>query len=319
MPDSMHVLQIVKPGQAEWQEAPIPELEAGEVLVKVEAITTCPHWDLHIMAGDPMFPGGKLDYPYPPGQPGHEMAGRVVQIGPGVTELSVGDAVAAWRDPGKVRMGCYAQYTPFRAEHLLPISESLTPAQVASLELAMCVQVAFDQLHDVGGVQGKRVGVGGLGSAGLIAVQMARIAGAAHVMGIDPLPARQILARQLGAQEAGPPGHPDGQDLDIAIDCTGLPLSVQALMARSRERVLLFGVLRESVAFGFDHWRRGLSLMGYGSHNRQAAGRALHQVTTGQLQLEPLATHELPLRDYAQGVELLRRQEAVKVRFLPWA
>ena len=51
---------------------PVLEPQAGEVLLKVRAITTCPHWDLHINDGEPMFPHMQLGYPYTPGQPGHE-------------------------------------------------------------------------------------------------------------------------------------------------------------------------------------------------------------------------------------------------------
>ena len=44
--------------------------QEGEVLVKVNAITTCPHWDLNIIDGQPMFPNMKMEYPYTPSQPG---------------------------------------------------------------------------------------------------------------------------------------------------------------------------------------------------------------------------------------------------------
>jgi threonine dehydrogenase-like Zn-dependent dehydrogenase len=89
-------------------------------------------------------------------------------------------------------------------------------------------------------------------------------------------------------------------------------------MAHTQGVVALFGVLRDSVAFGFDHWRRGLHLIGYGRHNRVAAEKALALILQGQLQLAPLSTCALPLTRYAEGVELLRARRAVKIRFLPW-
>lgn len=322
---SMNILQIMAPGEVEWREAPIPQPPAGEVLVKVAAITTCPHWDLHLMSGEPMFPGVPLPYPYTPGQPGHEMTGEVVALGDGVTTLAVGDRVAAWRDAGARRQGCYAQYVPFVTENLLKLPASVTAEQVASLELAMCVQVSFNQLAQLNAVQGKRVGIGGLGPAGLVAVQMAHAYGAAQVIAIDPVPARRELACQLGANLAVAPDDPywsaEGTDpyaLDTALDCTGLKVSVEALMARTKAVVALFGVLREDVAFGWPHWRRGLKLLGYEPHNRAAAEQALYLIVQGQLDLTPLATHTLPLTRYAEGVELLRSKQAIKVRFLPW-
>ncbi|MFN8489988.1 MAG: alcohol dehydrogenase catalytic domain-containing protein [Caldilineaceae bacterium] len=106
MPNTMKLLQILAPGQVEWRDAPIPQPGAGEVLVKVAAVTTCPHWALHLMSGEPMFPGVPPPYPYTPGQPGHEMTGAVVALGPGVTAFALDDRVAAWRDAGAKRQGC---------------------------------------------------------------------------------------------------------------------------------------------------------------------------------------------------------------------
>ena len=324
--EAMKALQIVEPGVVNWCDAPVPVPAAGEVLVKVAAITTCPHWDLHLMSGEPMFPGVPLPYPYPLGQPGHEMAGEVVALGVGVTVFAIGDQVAAWRDVGAKRQGCYAQYVPFQIENLLKIPSDLAIEKVTSLELAMCVQVSFAQLASVQGVQGKRVGINGLGPAGLVALQMARAYGAAQVIAIDPIPARRTLAKQLGADFALAPDdafwsapQETGYALDTALDCTGLSQPIELLMSRTAETVALFGVLRDEVRFGWAHWRRGLKLLGYERHNRAAAEQALQLVQQGALDLMALATHSLPLARYAEGAELLRSKQAIKVRFLPWA
>jgi threonine dehydrogenase-like Zn-dependent dehydrogenase len=328
----MMTLQIIAPGQVEWRTAPIPRPQPGQILVRIEGITTCPHWDLHLMSGEPMFPGRPLPYPYPPGQPGHEAVGVVAALGEGVAGPPVGMRVAAWRDQGHQRPGCYAQYNLFEADHLLPVPESLPLAAVASLELAMCLQVSFDQLIAFGMIDGARLGVSGLGPAGLIAVQMARAYGAAEVVAVDPIAARRELALELGADAALSADDlralaPDPNDtaamrspkrFDAAIDCTGLPGSLSLLLLTTRRAVSVFGVLREPVEFGFAHWASGVALLGYGSHNRDAAQRALKLVVDGKLRLEPLVTHQLPLSRYGEGVDLLRRKEAIKVAFLPW-
>ena len=326
MEASMKVLQIVEPHKVEWRDAPIPQPGAHEVLVKVAAVTTCPHWDLHILSGKPMFPGTPNEYPYTPGQPGHEMTGEVAAVGVGVTELAVGDHVVAWRDTGKVRQGCYAQYVPFETENLLKIPADTPPAAVASLELSMCVQVAFDQFAEVGGVAGKRFAVSGLGSAGLIALQMAQAYGASEVIAIDPMLKRHALAKELGADgvvvpdaNVLPPNTTGALAFGMAIDCTGIAASVEFLMERTHGSLLVFGTLRDPVSFGFAQWRSGINLMGYGFHNRGAAEKALKLVLDGKVRLEPLATKELPLSRYMDGVELLSNTEAIKVRFLPWA
>jgi len=320
----MKILQIFAPGQVEWQDAPIPQPGAGEVLVKVAAVTTCPHWDLHLMSGEPMFPGVPLPYPYTPGQPGHEMTGEVAAVGPGVNAFAVGDRVAAWRDAGAKRQGCYAQYVPCLVENLLKIPDHIAFEAVASLELAMCVQVSFDQLTRLDGVRNKRIGISGLGPAGLIAVQMAKAYGAREVVAIDPVPERRALAVELGATLALAPDPGSflpvngTMALESAVDCTGLKKSIEFLMAHTQAVVAIFGVLREEVAFGWDHWRRGFKLLGYEPHNRAAAEQALHLIGSGQLSLTPLTTHSLPLTRYAEGVELLRTKQAIKIRFLPW-
>jgi D-arabinose 1-dehydrogenase-like Zn-dependent alcohol dehydrogenase len=72
----------------------------------------------------------------------------------------------------------YAQYVCLKAENLLRSPAHLAAEEIASLELAMCVQATFNQIGKLDGVRGQRLGISGLGPAGLIAVQMARSYGA---------------------------------------------------------------------------------------------------------------------------------------------
>ena len=322
----MKLLQIEAPGCATWKDAPVPVPAAGEVLVRVLGVATCPHWDLHILGGQPMFPGMKLAYPYLPGQPGHEAVGDVVALGPGVTTLRVGARVAVWRDTGRRPQGCYAQFNNLREDDLIEVPANLGVAQIASLELAMCVEVSFQQLARLGGIAGRSIGLAGLGPAGLVAVQLARAHDAAEVVGLDPVAERRELAATLGAHRtvapdaAAWPASRVAGALDDAIDLTGVPASIEFLMDRTRRCVTLFGVLREEVRFGTRHlFGPGLVLAGYGEHNRAAAETALRFITEGKLRLDPLMTHTLPFTCYAEGVELLRSKRAVKVLFDPWA
>lgn len=321
----MKILQITSPGKAEWRDAEIPKPAYDEVLVKVEAVATCPHWDLHIFGGKPMFPGFEQNYPYFAGQPGHEMVGEVVEIGAGVDGLQIGARVAAWRDSGPKRQGCYAHFVALPAENLLEIPRALPVEAIASLELAMCVQVSFDQLGKIDAVRDKRIGISGLGPGGLIAVQMAHTYGAKEIVGIDPLPERRALALELGADEVYAPDDENfpadrtGQTaLDTALDTTGLKISTEYLMARTKKAVAIFGVLRETIDFRPSHWYGGFSLLGYGEHNRKAGEQALQLILQNKLDLKPLVNRKMPLPDYAEGVALLRSKEAIKILFLPW-
>lgn len=326
MSPTMKVLHIEEPGRAVWREGPRPDPQPGEVLLRVSGVTTCPHWDLHILGGEPMFADRPLEYPYVPGEPGHEVVGEVVAVGEGVEGLPVGTRVATWRDPGGRRQGCYAQYAPVEADHVLAVPTDLPDAALAPLELAMCVQVSFDQLAARDGVRGKRVGISGLGPAGLIAVQMAKAYGAREVVAIDPLEGRRDLGQALGADvtlapddDAFPAGRSGAAALDTGLDTTGLKRAIESLIERTNETVAIFGVLREHVGFGPEHWWGGFALLGYGAHNRGAAERALALVREGALRLAPLVTHTLPLTRYREGVDLLRSKEAMKVLFQPWA
>lgn len=322
MGDTMNVLQLVAPGEARIIEMPVPEPKEGEVLFKVLAVDTCPHWDFHILAGEPMFPGHSLSYPYTVGQPGHEAMGEVVAVGENVQGLSVGDRVVAWRDAGHQRQGCYAQFVAQPAENVLKVPPDIVPEKVTSLELAMCVQVAFDLLEKLDAVEGKRFGVAGLGGAGLVAVQMARASGAKEIIGFDPMSERRALAEKLGADRtfdptAGDFGAEQGRSaLDSSIDCTGLKSAIEFLMSRTREALALFGVHREDFAYGFRH--HGLSILGYRSHNRSAAEKALRLILSDQLDLSPLVSAKLPLTQYLDGIQLLKKGRAIKVMFLPW-
>ena len=181
----MKILQVGAYPAFEVLEVPIPEPGPNEVLLKVEAVTTCPQWDLHLRHNEPMFLGHRFTYPYTPGQPGHEATGTLAALGAGVTGLQIGERVSAWRDPGSHRQGCYAQYVVLAAENVIRVPASLPFPATAPLELAMCVGAMFPMLKEMRAIAGKRVAINGLGPAGLIAAQMVRAEGAAHVLGFD--------------------------------------------------------------------------------------------------------------------------------------
>ncbi|MBN2310513.1 MAG: zinc-binding dehydrogenase [Candidatus Hydrogenedentes bacterium] len=321
----MKALQINGPGECEVKEVPTPEPGPGEVLLKVHAVTTCPHWDMHILGGEPMFPGMELEYPYTLGQPGHEACGEVAALGKGVTEFEVGQRVCAWRDRGHHVQGCYAQYVAMDPESLIPVPTELPPEACAPLELAMCASAHLMLAEKLEAVEGRRVGVFGLGPAGLLFVQLARAAGAAEVIGFDPLDARRELAARLGATRAlDPAGEeartlpPRGQAgcLDTAFDCVGSPAAVHRAMELTLNLLVLFAVQREPYTFGPALWSRFM-LAGAQPHTRAAAEYAVARLAAGQLDMSPLVTHTMTLDEYARGVELLKQRDAIKVAFLP--
>lgn len=322
----MKILQVTAPGEAVVQEVPTPTPRPGQVLLRVDAVTTCPQWDLHLKHNEPMFVGHHFHYPYTPGQPGHEATGEVVALGEGVTSFAEGDRVSTWRDPGHHVPGCYAQYVLVAAENVIHVPTHLPVEATASVELAMCIGVSFLMLKQMDVIRGRRFGVVGLGPAGLIAVQMARAEGAAEVVGFDFNPARGALARSLGADATFDPRanltdlfptRPDIPALDTAVDCVGAKRSVEFLMDHTADVVALFGVQREAYSFEPRHFN-GLRLCGYPVHSKAAAVYAVDLIERNLLDLTPLITHQLPLERYLEGVDLLERQESIKVCFKPW-
>ncbi|GBG10179.1 oxidoreductase zinc-binding dehydrogenase family [Paenibacillus agaridevorans] len=317
--ETMKTLIIKNKEAAEMAEVPKPKPAAGQALIKVRAVTTCPQWDLHIYHGRPMFEHhGPVPFPYMPGQPGHEMTGVVDEVGEGVS-LKIGETVCAWRDPGQGNPGCYAEYVLMNEADLLPVPERLHYTQVVSLELAMCIASSILRLRETVGIVGKRCAVNGLGPAGIVALQMLRAEGADTVIGIDPLEARRELALELGASEVYGANSdaltPRGEDgaIDVSIDCVGYPSAVRYLMDHTQEAVALFAVQRDDYVLRHD----GLSVIGYPGHYRAAAEYALGLIEGGKLDLRPLITCEMPLASYGEAVAMLRSQEAIKICLIP--
>ncbi len=322
----MKSLQVTAPGEFQILDVPAAQPAAGEVLLRVEAVTTCPQWDLHLRHNEPMFVGHRFNYPYAPGQPGHEATGYVEAVGAGVAAVKPGDRVSAWRDQGHHLAGCYAQFAVLLADNVIRVPDVLPMHATAPVELAMCVGATFLMLKSMDAIRGRRFGVMGLGPAGLIAAQMARAEGAADVAGFDLSESRRMFAAQLGvASSFDPrddlqelfPARPGRTTLDCAIDCVGARSAIEFLMDHTADVVALFGVQREPVSFTPAHANR-LRLCGYSGHSRAAAEYAVDLISRGLLDLAPLTTIELPLERYNDGIDLLERQAAIKVCFRPW-
>jgi threonine dehydrogenase-like Zn-dependent dehydrogenase len=321
----MRILQIKSPGHAALIEEADPIAGPDEVVVRIQAVASCPHWDITMMAGRDIFDRpGFPHYPALPGQPGHEMTGVVERVGAGVATFKPGDAVVAWRTMGESKPGYYAEKACVPVADLLPRPANLSAADAAGFEMAMSVAVCFLALPDLAG---QRVAVGGLGPAGMIAVQMAKAAGAARVIGFDLNRERCAFARTLGADDAFDPRSDEGQrfigrrrrtarhEVDYAIDCSGSAASVQFQLDIVTKGLALFGVPHEAYRFEPRHF--GLTLYGYRGHTIEAASYAMHRVKSGALRLAPLNTVELPLSRFAEGTALLAGQKALKILYRP--
>ncbi len=194
-------------------ERPRPVAGHGEIVVRVEASGLC-HTDIHAAHGDwPVKPE-------PPFTPGHEGVGIVVEIGPGVTEVSLGDRVAmpwlgyacgtcdhcvsGWetlcleqRNMGYSMDGGFAEYAKAFAKYVVTVPDGIDPFDAAPLTCAgvttyKAVKVAGTRSSDL-------VAVFGVGGLGHMAIQYAAIAGG-RVIAVDVSDEKLELARELGAE-----------------------------------------------------------------------------------------------------------------------
>lgn len=195
------------------REVAIPSPGPGQALVEVVASGVC-HTDLHAAEGDwPIKP--RLPF-----IPGHEGAGIVVALGPGVIHLKEGDRVGiAWlhsacghcdyclsgwetlcpeqQNSGYSVNGSFAQYALAQADYLGRIPKSLSFVDAAPI---LCAGVTtYKGLKMTEGRPGEWVVISGAGGLGHVAIQYAKAMGL-HVAAVDLGPEKLALARKLGAE-----------------------------------------------------------------------------------------------------------------------
>jgi propanol-preferring alcohol dehydrogenase len=197
------------------RELPIPTPGPGQVLMQVISSGVC-HTDLHAVDGDwPVKP----TLPF---IPGHEGAGFVVSLGPGVKHLKEGDRVGmAWlhsacgycefclsgwetlchsqQNSGYSVNGSFAEYALGQADYLGRIPEKLSLTEAAPI---LCAGVTtYKGLKETEARPGEWVVISGVGGLGHVAIQYAKAMGL-HVAAVDLGEEKLQLARKLGAEIA---------------------------------------------------------------------------------------------------------------------
>jgi alcohol dehydrogenase, propanol-preferring len=195
------------------EQVPRRELDPGQVLVKVEASGLC-HTDIHAAHGDwPVKPS-------PPFVPGHEGVGIVVELGPGVTEVALGDRVGMpWlgyacgtcdycvsgretlcesqENMGYSIDGAFGEYAIPYARYVVKVPAGIDPFDAAPLT---CAGVTTYKAIKVAGTRSSDlVAVFGVGGLGHLAIQYASIAGG-RVIAVDVIDEKLELAKKLGAE-----------------------------------------------------------------------------------------------------------------------
>ena len=241
-------------------EVDTPTPGRGEILVRIEASGLC-HTDIHAAHGDwPVKPAL-------PFIPGHEGVGIVEVLGPGVTEVALGDRVAipwlgyacgtcdhcvsGWetlcleqRNTGYSVDGGFAEFVKASARYVVRVPEGVEPEDAAPLTCAgvttyKAVKVSKARPSDL-------VAVFGVGGLGHMAVQYARIAGA-RVVAVDLQEDKLELARTLGA------------DFTVNASAEDPAAAIQAL--GGADAAIALAVAPEAFADAYGSLKRGGTLV----------------------------------------------------------
>ncbi|HET7771706.1 MAG TPA: zinc-binding dehydrogenase [Chloroflexota bacterium] len=339
----MKGLQITQPGKFKIVDVPDPEPYPDEILIKNHVCNSCTHWDLSIWEGYDIFsrPGNEPKYPYGIGSPGHEWAGEVVAVGSEVRGVTVGDRVStggsgetrapsAVRGKGggrlrpaekQLRYGSYTQYLISRPESVQVYPrEGLSYKEIAMQEMLGCVGQGIVAAGDF---TKQRVAVVGMGAAGLMMMQASRFMGPAIVTAVDVDPQRLEIARSLGADRAISPlsdewkGLPE-DEFSIAIDCSGSPKGIEAVLEHTAGKLVIFSVPSGPVLLPTATRRQATQIVYTRTPNGRTSRFARNLLVSGEVNVKPLLTHELPLERFDEGIKLMQNKEAIKVSFMLW-
>ena len=334
----MQAAQIIAPGKARLVEVETPAPGPGQVLIEVAAAGVC-GTDLHIYRGE--YEG---TYPI---IPGHEFSGTVVAVGESVKRYRPNDRVTV--DPnipcnhcpacqrnepnqcyelaaiGVTRDGAFARYVLAPESNVFFIG-SLSFAAAALVEPLACVVWGLKRVQ----VQpGDSVLIFGAGPMGCLMLQAARRAGATTVVVTDVVPWRLERAAELGVTEAVlADGRQEKQlrafaplGYDIVADATGCPevLEQAFTYVRPRGKIWVFGVCPPGVQATFvpyDNFRKDLSIIGSFAVCRTFQA-SIALIQSGEVRVEPLISHRLPLARFREGLELAERApDRMKVQFV---
>jgi 2-desacetyl-2-hydroxyethyl bacteriochlorophyllide A dehydrogenase len=309
-------------GAVELETFELEPVNAGEVAVRIEYTLMSTGTELTIFNGR-FDPGTHwAQYATYPFQPGYAGVGEVVETGPEVDDLSVGDRVVV-----RARHASHHVAPAFRcARAHEAIDRSLAP-WFALAKIAFTGALAAEYRL------GDTVLIVGAGPIGQMAVRWASAAGARAIVVIDPVEARLALARRGGATStiALPVGDAGDQmraalgadGPDVVIDSTGNAEVLTAVLGlvRARGRVVILGDtgMPANQHLTSDVIVRGITIVG--AHDGLTVGpnwdgdRAIfelffHLAATDRFDLEGLNTHTFHPRDCAAAYELANERRA---------
>ena len=349
MQPSMLAIRFYKPGELRAEQVPIPKAGPGELVVKSSVALTC-GTDVK------MFRRGHM-LAKPPQIIGHEFAGIVSEVGAGVDRFKPGmKVVSANSAPcnrcfycsthqpnlcehldeciiGFTWPGSYAEYVkiPERIvrQNTFQIPDGTAVEEVASLEPLACVVHGWDLISVKPG--GTAVVIGG-GPIGLLHAQLAHLNGSRQVVLCDVVSERLREAERVGVDVTinsasenlieRVEGLTDGRGADIVVEAVGRKETWESApkLVRKGGTVLLFGGCPSGTAVSFNadkiHYGE-LRVQGAFHHTPAAVERAFRLITSHQVSIRPLISHEMPLERAEEALELMGEGKALKVALRP--
>jgi L-iditol 2-dehydrogenase len=327
----------------------IPSISDTELLVKVHGCGLCGSDIVKIVQQVP-----------PPVVLGHELTGTIVERGRDVTDFEVGQRVivshhvpcgnchycrhqnysmCAHFKASNIDPCGFAEYIRIPTEHVqhttLLLPYSLSAEEGSFVEpLACCVRA----IRRTPLQAGDSVVIMGLGSVGLLMVQAAKAMGAGDfgrvsVYGVDLIPERLQLARELGVDDAIPvPDDEDGlrQAIDqytegrgadaIMITAPGARPFMQALAGvRKGGTIHIFAAHAGNVPINLEKiYQQELSITSTYSSSPEELRIALGLLANRKVRVDSLISHRLPLERFSDGVSLMRERKALKVYYQIW-
>ena len=330
--------------EIDFTTVPDPQLERGDLLLKVKAATVC-GTDIRILRGRKT---AGVRYP---SILGHEFAGEVADTG-GHAQFKPGQAVGvcpqfpcghcAYCIRGAENLcrdltalgyeidGAFAEYVRIPAHGVASGNVFAMPAGLSFEKAALAEPLAcvMNGQERVGVKMGDIVLVLGAGPIGILHVMLARLSGARRIIVSEPNALRREAALKAGAEMAIDPlqedlagrvrAGSDGLGADVAIAAIGVPaLAGDAIrLVRPRGRVSLFAGFAPGTLAELDvnaiHYNE-VAVTGAFGLTRLLFERALNMIASGRLDLEPLLTHRFGLPDIQSALSAAEQGAAIKV------
>ena len=320
-----------------------PDIGHNDVLIEVNKTAIC-GTDIHIFKWDDW---AQATIPVPLAV-GHEFSGQIVEMGIEVKGLEVGDRVSAeghiscgvcrncragrrhlcmnTMGVGVNRAGAFAEYLSVPAFNVFKLPDTISDDMASILDPlgnATHTALSFDLV-------GEDVLITGAGPIGVMAVAIARYAGARHVVITDINDYRLDLARNMGASRALNVSRESLDDamrdlcmdegFDVGMEMSGNPQAFRDMLRTMHHggKVAILGIPPDETTIDWTQVIfKGLELKGiYGREMFETWYKMSSMLQSG-LNIEPIITHHFPLDDYLQAFELMESGQSGKV-ILNW-